>query len=64
MRLPGRRPDPESRLDSVGDVLAAVRQGAYRKDSLKAALVAGSLAALIAGSAAVSALRRRMESQG
>jgi hypothetical protein len=50
---------PEGLHHAVTDSVAAVRDTAHRDTLLKAALVAGGLAALTAGSAAISALRRR-----
>jgi len=45
----------------VSDSLAAMRGRAHRDTLVKAGLIAGGLAALTAGSAAISSLRRRME---
>ena len=53
--------EPERLLDSVTDSLAAIRSDQRSGTLLKAALVAGGLAALTAGSAAISSLRRRMD---
>lgn len=61
MRFFRARTEPERRLDTVTDSLAAVRHGAHRDTLVKAALVAGGVAALTAGSAAISSLRRRIE---
>jgi hypothetical protein len=61
MRLLHTKREPERLLDMVTDSLAAVRSGAHSGTLLKAALVAGGVAALTAGSAAISSLRRRME---
>jgi hypothetical protein len=63
MRLPGRKRESERLFDAVADSLAAVREGAHRDVVVKAALAAGGVAALTAGSAAISSFRRRMESQ-
>ena len=41
--------------------LFRARTGAHRDTLVKAALVAGGVAALTAGSAAISSLRRRIE---
>jgi hypothetical protein len=60
MRLLGAKGEPEKLFDTVTDSLAAVR-GAQRGALVKAALMAGGVAALTAGSAAISSLRRRME---
>jgi hypothetical protein len=52
-----RKSQPERLLDTLGDSLG----GLARRSSLgKVSLVAGGLAALAAGSAAISSLRRRM----
>jgi hypothetical protein len=48
-------------LDTVGDSLAALSGGVGRSKLLKASLVAGGVAAITAGSAAVSSIRRRTE---
>jgi hypothetical protein len=53
--------EPEALLDTVTDSLAGVRGGAHRGTLLKAALIAGGVAALAAGSAGISSLRRRTE---
>jgi hypothetical protein len=53
--------DPDRLWDTVTDSLGAVRSGQRRGTLLKAALVAGGVAALTAGSAAISSLRRRMD---
>jgi hypothetical protein len=60
MRRLHRRSEPERLLDSVGDSLAALAGGIRRRRAMKAGLIAGGVAALTAGSAAVSALRRRI----
>jgi len=61
MRLPRTKREPERLLDTVGDSLAALSGGVNRSKLLKAGLVAGGVAALTAGSAAISSIRRRME---
>jgi hypothetical protein len=61
MRLLRTKNEPERLLDTVTDSLAAVRHGAHRGTLQKAALIAGGVAALTAGSAAISSLRRRIE---
>jgi hypothetical protein len=63
MRPRGRKSEPERLLDAVGHPLSALRDGAKRDVVVKAALVAGGVAALTAASAAVSSLRRRIELQ-
>jgi hypothetical protein len=52
---------PDRLLDTVGDSFAAVSGGVRRSKLLKVGLVAGAAAALTAGSAAISSLRRRTE---
>jgi hypothetical protein len=47
--------------EKVADALSAVRDSADRATLLKASLIAGGAAALTAGSAAISSLRRRTE---
>ena len=61
MRVLSKKSEPERRLDTVTDSLAAIGSE-HRGTLMKAALVAGGLAALTAGSAAISSLRRRLES--
>ena len=61
MRLLRRKTEPE-RLFDVGDSLAALAGGIRRRSVMKAGLIAGGVAAVTAGSAAISALRRRLES--
>jgi hypothetical protein len=60
MRILGTKSEAEGLLDAVPDALTAVRSGPHRGLLLKAAVVAGGLAALTAGSAAISSLRRRI----
>jgi hypothetical protein len=61
MRLLHRKSEPDRLLDTVGDSLAALSGGVNRSKLLKASLIAGGVAALTAGSAAISSIRRRME---
>ena len=61
MRLPRTKSEPERLLDTVGDSLAALSGGVNRSKLLKAGLIAGGVAALTAGSAAISSIRRRTE---
>jgi hypothetical protein len=61
MRLLRTKSEPDRLLDSVGDSIAALGDGVNRSKLLKAGLIAGGVAALTAGSAAISSLRRRME---
>jgi hypothetical protein len=64
MRVPGTKSHSEKLLDAatqtMSDPVAAVR-GADKGTLLKAAVIAGGLAALTAASAGISALRRRIE---
>jgi hypothetical protein len=60
MRLLRTKSEPRRLLDTVGDSLAAV-SGSVSRSKLKVGLIAGGAAALTAGSAAVSSIRRRME---
>ena len=64
MRLPRRKSEPDRLLDTVGDSLAALSGGVDRSKLVKAGLIAGGVAALTAGSAAISSIRRRMEGSG
>ena len=61
MKLLRRKSEPERLFDGVGDSLAALA-GTRRRSVMKAGLIAGGVAAVTAGSAAISALRRRLES--
>ena len=61
MRLLRTTSKPDRLLDTVGDSFAAVSGGVHRSKLLKVGLVAGAAAALTAGSAAISSLRRRTE---
>jgi hypothetical protein len=68
MRLLQRKSQPEGLLDNLGDsldhlgdALGGLTDRKKRSRLMKAGLIAGGLAALTAGSAAVSSLRRRME---
>ena len=60
MRLLRTKSEPERLLDNVGDSLAGLADGMTKGRLIKAGLIAGGVAALTAGSAAVSSLRRRM----
>lgn len=61
MRLLHRKSEPDRLLDTVGDSLGALSGAANRSKLLKAGLIAGGVAVLTAGSAAISSIRRRME---
>jgi hypothetical protein len=58
MRLPRRKSQPDRILDVVGDSFAAL---GGRSKLVKAGLIAGGVAVLTAGSAAISSIRRRTE---
>jgi hypothetical protein len=60
MRLLHRKSEPDPLLVTVGDSLAALSSGVNR-NKLKVGLIAGGVAALTAGSAAISSIRRRTE---
>jgi hypothetical protein len=61
MRALRTKSKPDRLLDTVGDSVAALSGGVSRSKLLKATLVAGGVAALTAGSAAISSIRRRTE---
>ena len=61
MRRLRTKSKPDRLLDTVGDSLATLSGGVNRSKLLKASLVAGGVAAVTAGSAAISSIRRRME---
>jgi hypothetical protein len=61
MRLLHRKSEPDRLLDTVGDSLGALSDSVNRSKLLKAGLIAGGVAVLTAGSAAISSIRRRME---
>ena len=60
MRLLRRKSEPDRLLVTVGDSLTALSSGVNR-NKLKVGLIAGGVAALTAGSAAISSIRRRTE---
>ena len=60
MRLLHTKSETDRLLDTVGDSLAAL-SGGVNRNKLKVGLVAGGVAALTAGSAAISSIRRRSE---
>jgi hypothetical protein len=64
MRLVQRKSEPDRLLETVANSLGAVRDGANGSTLVKAGLIAGGLAALTAGSAAISSIRRRMDGNG
>ena len=61
MRPPRTKSKPDRLLDTVGGSIAALSGCMSRSKLLKATLVAGGVAALTAGSAAISSIRRRPE---
>jgi len=60
MRLRLTKSKPDRLLDTVGDSFGAL-SGVSRSKLLKASLIAGGVAAVTAGSAAISSIRRRAE---
>ena len=61
MKLIHREGEPERLLETVSNSLGAVSGGVNRSTLVKGGLIAGGLAALTAGSAAISSFRRRLE---
>ena len=61
MRPLRAKSEPDRLVDTVGSSLAALSGSVNRSKLVKAGLVAGGLAVLTAGSAAISSIRRRME---
>jgi hypothetical protein len=61
MRFLRTRKEPDRLLDTVGDSLAALSGGVDKSKLLKAGAIAGGVAALTAGSAVISSIRRRIE---
>jgi hypothetical protein len=61
MRILRTKREPDRLLDTVGDSLAALSGAVNKSKLLKAGAIAGGVAALTAGSAAVSSIRRRLE---
>jgi hypothetical protein len=62
MRLRRTKRKPDRFLDTVGHSFDALSGGVSRSKLLKASLIAGGVAAVTAGSAAISSIRRRTES--
>jgi hypothetical protein len=56
-----RKNDRDRVPERVTDALTAVRESPHRGTLLTTALIVGGAAALTAGSAAISSLRRRVE---
>jgi hypothetical protein len=61
MRRLRTKSKPDRLLDTVGDSFATLSGGVNRSKLLKASLVAGGVAVVTAGSAAISSIRRRLE---
>jgi hypothetical protein len=61
MRPFSRKSQSDRLLETVNDSLDALSDGLTKSRILKGGLVAGGLAGLTAGSAAISSLRRRKE---
>jgi hypothetical protein len=61
MRLVQRKSEPDRLLETASNSLGALSGGVNRSTLVKAGLIAGGLAALTAGSAAISSIRRRTE---
>jgi hypothetical protein len=59
MRLRRRKSELDRLLDTVGDSIAALSGGVNKARLLRAGLIAGGAAAVTAGSAAISSIRRR-----
>ena len=64
MRVLRTKREPDRLRDTVGDALAALGESASNRKLVTAGLIAGGVAALTAGSAAVSSKRRRLEGAG
>ena len=61
MRRVSRKSEPDRLLETLSNSVGAVSGGMNRGRLVKAGLIAGGLAALTAGSAAISSIRHRME---
>jgi hypothetical protein len=61
MKIIHRKSEPERLLETVSNSLGAVSGGVKRSTLVKGGLITGGFAALTAGSAAISSLRRRLE---
>lgn len=64
MRLAQGKTEPDRLLETVSTSVGAVSGAVNRSTLVKAGLIAGGLAALTAGSAAISSIRRRLEANG
>ena len=61
MRPLRTKSEPDRLLDTIGDSLGALSGSMDKSKLLKAGLIAGGVAVLTAGSAAISSIRRRLE---
>lgn len=64
MRLVPGMSEPDRLLETVSNSVGAVSGAVNRSTLVKAGLIAGGVAALTAGSAAISSIRRRTEANG
>jgi hypothetical protein len=64
MSILRRKNEPGRLLNTVGDSFGDLSGSVNRSKLLKAGLIAGGVAALTAGSAAISSIRRRTEGSG
>lgn len=61
MRFVNKKSEFERLVEAADDTVHKVVSGSSRGNLVKASLIAGGLAALTAGSAAISSLRKREE---
>jgi hypothetical protein len=61
MRLLERKNEPDRLLETVGNSLDELAGNVTKSRLVKAGLVAGGVVGLVAGSAGISSLRRRIE---
>jgi hypothetical protein len=61
MRLLERKNEPDRLLETVGNSLDELAGNVTKTRLVKAGLVAGGVVGLVAGSAGISSLRRRIE---
>ena len=61
MRLLERKNEPERMLETVSNSLDGLADNMTKSRLFKAGLVAGGVVGLVAGSAGISSLRRRLE---
>jgi hypothetical protein len=64
MRLVKRKSESDRLLETLSSSVGALSGGVNRSRVVKAGLIAGGLAALTAGSAAISSIRQRIEANG